>query len=34
MFTLIQRPEMTDEQFDSDAGGVERDLQALKWVLE
>ena len=34
MFTLFQRPEMTDIQFAADAGMVERDLQTLKRLLE
>jgi hypothetical protein len=32
--TLFQLPEMSDEQFAEDARMVERDLRALKTVLE
>ena len=34
MFTLFQLPDMSDEQCAADAGLVERDLRALKQVLE
>jgi hypothetical protein len=34
MFTLFQRPEMTDTQFDADASMVEHDLQTLKRLME
>jgi hypothetical protein len=34
IFTLIKTSEMSDEQFAEDAGMVERDLKALKSVLE
>lgn len=34
MFTLFQRPEMSDEQFTTDAGMVDADLRTLKNVLE
>lgn len=34
MFTLFQRPGMSDEEFDVDAGMVEADLQTLKRLLE
>lgn len=34
IFTLFQRPEMSDQQFAADAGMVERDLHTLKRVLE
>ena len=33
-FTLIRRPEMSDEQFDEDRRAVEADLQTLKRLLE
>ena len=34
MFTLLQLPEMTEEQFEKDAAMVEADLLTLKDVLE
>ena len=34
MFTLLQPPEMSDEQFAKDAAMVEADLQTLKAVME
>ena len=34
IFTLFKTPEMSDKQFAEDAGMVERDLKALKGVLE
>ena len=34
IFTLIKTSEMSDKQFAEDAGMVERDLKALKSVLE
>lgn len=34
MFTLLQLPQMTDEQFDIDAAMVEADLRMLKGVME
>jgi hypothetical protein len=34
MFTLLRTPEMTDEIFAEDAAAVERDLAALKALLE
>lgn len=34
IFTLFKTPEMSDKQFAEDAGMVERDLKALKSVLE
>lgn len=34
VFTLLRVPGMTDEQFAADAAAVERDLLALKTVLE
>jgi len=34
IFTLFRRPEMSDAQFDGDARWVEKDLAALKAVLE
>lgn len=34
MFTLLQLPEMTDEQFANDAVMVETDLRTLKAVME
>lgn len=34
LFTLFQRPEMTDEQYAQDMQLVEQDLAALKRVLE
>lgn len=34
MFALLRRPEMSDEQFASDAAWVEKDLAALKTILE
>jgi hypothetical protein len=34
VFTLIRRPEMTDEQFAADRAAVEKDLEALKDLLE
>lgn len=34
MFTLLQLPGMSDEQFAKDAGMVEADLRSLKVVLE
>ena len=34
IFTLFKTPEMSDKQFAEDAGMVERDLKALKSILE
>ncbi|PDQ20777.1 polyketide cyclase [Mesorhizobium sanjuanii] len=34
MFTLLKAPDMTEEVFAADAVAVERDLQALKALLE
>lgn len=34
LFTLLQRPGMTDAQFDVDASMVRRDLDVLKTLLE
>jgi hypothetical protein len=34
LFTLFQRPGMTDAQFAEDVGMVERDLRTLKGVME
>jgi hypothetical protein len=34
MFTVFQQPDMSDAQFANDVGLVERDLRALKRVLE
>jgi hypothetical protein len=34
VFTLFRQPEMTDERFAADVAWVERDLTALKAVLE
>ena len=34
MFTLLKQPEMSTEQFDSDADWVQKDLNALKERLE
>jgi hypothetical protein len=34
VLTLIRLPDVTDEQFASDAEWVERDLRALKALLE
>lgn len=34
MFTLLRTPEMTEEAFTADAAAVERDLNALKALLE
>jgi hypothetical protein len=34
MFTLIRRPEVTDEQFAADKAAVETDLRTLKKPLE
>ena len=34
VFTLFRLPEMSEEEFDRDAGMVERDLRVLKSVLE
>ena len=34
MFTLLRAPDMTDEIFAADAAAVERDLHALKALLE
>ena len=33
-FTLFREPKMSDEQFSSDAGFVQRDLDGLKKLLE
>jgi uncharacterized membrane protein len=33
-FTLIRRPETSDEKFEEDAGWVEKDLRILKGLLE
>ena len=33
-FTLIRRPDMSDEQFEADARWVEKDLKILKDLLE
>lgn len=34
IFTLFQRPEMSDEELEADASAVQRDLNALKVLLE
>lgn len=34
IFTLFQRPGVTDQQFDADANAVTRDLAALRELLE
>ena len=34
MFTLLRMPETTDEEFAADAAAVQRDLNALKALLE
>jgi hypothetical protein len=34
MFTLLKQPSMNDEQFAADASWVEKDLAALKSILE
>jgi hypothetical protein len=34
IFTLFRLPDMSEEQFAEDVGMVERDLKALKIVLE
>ena len=34
LFTLIRRPDMSDEQFEEDARWVEKDLKILKGLLE
>ncbi|MGZ3787510.1 MAG: SRPBCC family protein [Bacteriovorax sp.] len=34
IFTLFQRPEMTEEQFDEDAEWVRKDLERLKSLME
>jgi hypothetical protein len=34
VFTLFRRPEMSDEDFAADARAVERDLEALKRLVE
>jgi hypothetical protein len=34
MFTLLRTPDMTDEVFAADAAAIERDLEALKALLE
>ena len=34
LFTLFRQPNMTDEKFSTDAEWVERDLHALKALLE
>ncbi len=34
MFTLLRQPGMSDAQFDEDAAWVEKDLAALKSILE
>ena len=34
MFTLLRTPDMTKEAFAADAAAVERDLNALKALLE
>jgi hypothetical protein len=34
MFTLLKTPGMTEEAFAADAAAVERDLQALRALLE
>ena len=34
MFTLIRQPDMSDEQFANDKAAIERDLAALKILLE
>jgi hypothetical protein len=34
VFTLFRLPEMSEEEFDRDAGMVERDLRVLKSALE
>ncbi|MCK8781053.1 SRPBCC family protein [Rhizobium sp. NTR19] len=34
MFTLLKRPEMTEEAFEADAAHIQKDLMALKAILE
>ena len=34
IFTLFRRPGVSDAEFDADAGAVEKDLGALKEILE
>jgi hypothetical protein len=34
VFTLIRRPEMSDDQFAKDKAAVENDLKTLKELLE
>ena len=34
LFTLFREPKMSDTQFDSDAGFVQRDLNGLKNLME
>ena len=34
IFTLLRRPQMSDEIFAADAAAIERDLKALKAMLE
>lgn len=34
MFTLLRQPDMSDEQFAADAAWVEKDLAALKSIME
>jgi hypothetical protein len=34
IFTLFRRPDVSDVEFDADAGAVEKDLRALKVLLE
>jgi hypothetical protein len=34
VFTLFRRPEMSDDEFAADASAVERDLAALRRLLE
>jgi hypothetical protein len=34
VFTVFQRPGVSDETFEADADWVSRDLQALKTLLE
>lgn len=34
IFTLFRRPDVSDAEFEADAGAVEKDLHALKELLE
>lgn len=34
IFTLFRRPDVSDAEFEADAGAVEKDLRALKELLE